>query len=126
MNIGIIGNGFVGKATYQLKCKDINILSYDINPKLCNPIGLKLVDLLKCEIIFVSVPTPMKNGECYLDIVKSVINDLKKLIMKIILYLITVPVGTSDFLGVYFMPEFLTEKTLLMILLTTKIGSLVY
>ena len=80
MNIGIIGNGFVGKATYQLKCKDINILSYDINPKLCNPIGLKLVDLLKCEIIFVSVPTPMKkNGECYLDIEKSLINDLKKI-----------------------------------------------
>ena len=112
MNIGIIGNGFVGKATNQLKCKDINILSYDINPKLCNPIGLKLVDLLKCEIIFVSVPTPMKkNGECYLDIVKSVINDLKKINYENYIVLrSTVPVGTSDFLGVYFMPEFLTEK----------------
>ena len=34
MKIGIIGNGFVGKATKQLKCKDINIISYDINPDL--------------------------------------------------------------------------------------------
>ena len=25
--IGIIGNGFVGKATFQLQCKNINILA---------------------------------------------------------------------------------------------------
>ena len=31
MIVGIIGNGFVGKATFQLKCKDIDILAYDIN-----------------------------------------------------------------------------------------------
>ena len=65
MKIGIIGNGFVGKATYQLECKDIEIYSYDINPDLCKPSGTKLIDLLFCEIIFVSVPTPMNNdGSC--------------------------------------------------------------
>ena len=34
MKIGVIGNGFVGKATTILKCKDIDILAYDINPDL--------------------------------------------------------------------------------------------
>ena len=42
LNVGIIGNGFVGKATSILKCKDIDLMSYDINPELCSPIGLKL------------------------------------------------------------------------------------
>ena len=78
MQIGIIGNGFVGNATRQLICNDINILSYDITPNLCDPLGTTLKDLLNCEFIFVSVPTPMKeNGECYIDIVKAVVNELK-------------------------------------------------
>ena len=41
MKIGIIGNGFVGKATTQLKCKDIQLYAYDIDPSQCDPIGLK-------------------------------------------------------------------------------------
>lgn len=112
MKIGIIGNGFVGKATNQLKCKDIEILSYDINPTFCNPIGLQLNDLEKCDIIFVSVPTPMnKDGSCHISIVKSVLNDLENISYKgFIVLRSTVPVGTSDQLKCYFMPEFLTEK----------------
>jgi len=112
MLIGIIGNGFVGKATYQLQCKDIKILAYDINPLLCNPKHLQIEDLLICDIIFISVPTPMKeNGECSLAIVKSVVKQLKDLQYKNFIVLrSTVPCGTSDALGVYFMPEFLTEK----------------
>ena len=77
MLIGVIGNGFVGKATFQLKCRDIDIYAYDINPDACQPKGLKLNDMKQCEIIFISVPTPMnKDGSCYLDIIKSVLNDL--------------------------------------------------
>ena len=34
MKIGIIGNGFVGNATMQLKCKDIEVMAYDLNPDL--------------------------------------------------------------------------------------------
>lgn len=115
MKIGIIGNGFVGKATYQLKCKDIEILCYDKNPELCNPINTKLIDLLLCEIIFVSVPTPMnKDGSCYLDIVKSVLDDLKNInYCNFIVLRSTVPVGTCNNLKCYFMPEFLTEKNYL-------------
>ena len=37
MKIGIIGNGFVGKATKVLECEGISITCYDIDPKLCVP-----------------------------------------------------------------------------------------
>lgn len=112
MKIGIIGNGFVGKATNQLKCIDIDILAYDINPEYCHPKNLQLNDLNECEIIFISVPTPMsKDGSCYLGIIKSVLNDLEKIEYEgFIILRSTVPVGTSDELNCYFMPEFLTEK----------------
>ena len=112
MNISIIGNGFVGKATKQLECEEINIISYDINPELCEPKNIKLEDLLDSKIIFISVPTPMKkNGECYLQIVEQVISQLRNINYKNFIVLrSTVPVGTCDNLGIYFMPEFLTEK----------------
>ena len=72
MKIGIIGNGFVGKATTQLKCKDIQLYAYDINPKQCDPIGLELKDMNQCEMIFISVPTPMRaDGSCHLNIIHS-------------------------------------------------------
>ena len=80
MKIGIIGNGFVGKATYQLKCKEIDILAYDLNPQLCEPKGLSIHKLNECEIIFISVPTPMnKDGSCHLKILKSVIKNLESI-----------------------------------------------
>jgi len=112
MIIGIIGNGFVGKATNQLKCKDVDILAYDVNPEACNPKGLQLNDLNACELIFVSVPTPMdKDGSCHLTIVKTVLTNLKEIGYKgFVVLRSTVPVGTSDDLQCYFMPEFLTEK----------------
>ena len=112
MIIGVIGNGFVGKATTQLKCKNIELLAYDINPEACEPAGLTLQDMNKCEVIFISVPTPMsKNGSCHLNIIKSVLNDLQSIDYKgFIVLRSTVPAGTCDELGVYFMPEFLTEK----------------
>ena len=112
MIIGIIGNGFVGKATFQLKCDDISILAYDINPDMCNPIGLKLEDMKQCEIIFISVPTPMsKDGSCHLNIINSVMDNLKFIDYKgFVVLRSTVPVGTSDNMNCYFMPEFLTEK----------------
>tara|TARA_Y100000591_G_C21825499_1_gene696406 strand:- start:221 stop:1063 length:843 start_codon:yes stop_codon:yes gene_type:complete len=112
MIIGIIGNGFVGKATKILKNRNVDIICFDINPELCEPHGLVLTDLLKCDIIFVSVPTPMnKDGTVYLDIVKSVINDLNSIHYEgFIVIRSTVLPGTSDNLNVYFMPEFLTEK----------------
>jgi nucleotide sugar dehydrogenase len=116
MKIGIIGNGFVGKATTILQNPEIELVVYDIDPKLCSPVGTKIEDLTVCDLIFVSVPTPMKrDGSCYIGIVESVVDELKnkKVINEpdnFIVIRSTVLPGTSDKLGCYFMPEFLTEK----------------
>lgn len=114
MKIGVIGNGFVGKATRILGCQDIELMVYDIVPELCLPLGTTLNDLCQCDLIFISVPTPMnKDGSCYLGILNSVLDDLNKftnLDDTQIVIRSTVPPGTSDKLNCYFMPEFLTEK----------------
>lgn len=117
MKIGIIGNGFVGKATCSLACDEVELLSYDINPDLCIPRNCTLEMITKCDLIFISVPTPMmKDGSCYLNILESVVSDLTKIkpideMMVVIRS--TVPPGTADRLNCYFMPEFLTEKNYL-------------
>ena len=116
MSFAIIGNGFVGKATQILAEKNLNVkmMIYDIDPQKCQPLGTKLEDLSSCDIIFICVPTPMdKNGRNYLGIVESVVDGLKKVVDLSKTHLVirsTVLVGTSDRLGCYFMPEFLTEQ----------------
>jgi len=118
MRIGVIGNGFVGKATNILACEGVQCLSYDINPELCNPLGTTLEDVvLRTDIIFISVPTPMRSdGSCHLNILESVVSDINKIKKVNDLFVVirsTVPPGTCDRLGCYFMPEFLTEKNYL-------------
>ena len=114
MSFAIIGNGFVGQATKILKTDKTQMLVYDIDPKKCEPEGLQLKDLAECDIIFISVPTPMnKDGRNYLGIVESVVDNLKKVVDLEKTHLVirsTVLAGTSDRLGCYFMPEFSTEK----------------
>jgi len=114
MKIGIIGNGFVGKATNILANQEVELIVYDINPDLCIPVGTTLQELCNVDIIFISVPTPMnKDGSCYIGILETVINNLKEIILldeKLVVCRSTVPVGTCDNLNCYFMPEFLTEK----------------
>ena len=115
MKIGIIGNGFVGKATKILESERVEIMVYDIVPELCEPKGLTLEKLCaETDIIFISVPTPTnKDGSCHLNILNSVVNNIEKyskLDEKLVVIRSTVPPGTSDNLNCYFMPEFLTEK----------------
>lgn len=114
MKIGIIGNGFVGKATFILKNEEVEIITYDINPLLCTPLGTTLEDLCKTDIVFISVPTPMnKDGSCHTTILENVVNDITKFVdlnEKLIVIRSTIPPGLSDSLNCYFMPEFLTEK----------------
>jgi len=114
MSFAIIGNGFVGQATKILKTENTKMLIYDIDPKKCDPEGTTLEDLRQCDIIFISVPTPMgKDGRNHLGIVKSVVYQLKKCIDTSKTHIVirsTVLPGTSDELDCYFMPEFLTEK----------------
>ena len=111
--IGIIGNGFVGKATNLLVNKNISSIIYDTNPALCFPKNITLDDLNQCEIIFICVPTPMNiNGSIHLDIVDSVVKDLKLKLRNDIFLVVrsTVLPGSCLQFGTFFMPEFLTEQ----------------
>ena len=112
MIVGIIGGGFVGKALKLLECDDLNMLIYDINKDLCNPKNIEMKDLLKCECIFLCLPTPMNpNGSCNIDIICNVVKKLRDLNYKgCIICKSTVPVDTCDNLNINFCPEFLTEK----------------
>jgi nucleotide sugar dehydrogenase len=117
LHIGVVGNGFVGKATRQLESSMVQFLVYDICPEQCFPRGLTFEELSSCDLIFICVPTPMEqNGKCHLNMVESVVDKLNKIINRGHTSMVirsTVLPGTSDHLGCYFMPEFLTEKNYL-------------
>tara|TARA_A100001515_G_scaffold137046_2_gene129321 strand:- start:7932 stop:8786 length:855 start_codon:yes stop_codon:yes gene_type:complete len=120
MNIGIIGNGFVGSAImhgFVLHANDIMI--YDKDPKRSTHSMEILVN--KSDVIFVCVPTPMfESGECDLSIVKDVVNELAQyecMKSKVIVIKSTVVPGTTENLAAnypelnfVFNPEFLTER----------------
>ena len=56
MKIGIVGNGYVGSATSLLQeFEGVECFAFDIEPARCNPRGLKLKDLSKCDLVFVCV-----------------------------------------------------------------------
>ena len=75
INIGIIGQGFVGNAVYQKFKKYFKVLTFDIDETKCNSSFENLVN--NSNYIFVCLPTPMNpDGSCDISIVD---NTLKKL-----------------------------------------------
>ena len=71
-DVGILGNGFVGSATAAGFGLHANLKIYDINPKKSMN---TMQEVLDCEFIFVSVPTPMRDvlgGEIDLSIIENV------------------------------------------------------
>lgn len=82
-------------------------MAYDINPELCNPKKLKIEDMNKCELIFISVPIPMnEDSSCHLKIIQSVMNFLYSINYSgFIVLRSTVSPGTSNNLNCYFMPS---------------------
>lgn len=109
MKIGILGNGFVGKATRILENPDCQVLVYDIRPDACVPPGLTLEEIDKtADILFLCLPTPMRlDGGCDTSILDSVLASLTN---PFVVVRSTVPVGFNDARRCFFMPEFLTEK----------------
>lgn len=114
LTIGIVGAGYCGSATSLFVNPKIRMMIYDIVPDKCYPIGLKIEELVECDLIFICVPTPSNiDGSCHTKIVEHAVNDIKKIINPNKTHLIirsTVPPHTSESLGCNFMPEFLTEK----------------
>lgn len=119
MNIGIIGQGFVGNAVYQKLKKYYKVFTYDVQAKLCNS-DLETV-LKRCKIIFVCLPTPMnKDGSCNLDILDSTLSEINKASRdvegRIVIIKSTIIPGSTDkfqlknqYIDIVFNPEFLTE-----------------
>jgi nucleotide sugar dehydrogenase len=112
--IGIIGNGFVGEAHVFAFSPCFEIKVYDENPlKSINTLN----DVLKCDFVFICVPTPMnEDGSQNIDIINTVFEQ----VVPGPIYIIksTVLPGTTkkikekySHLDVVFSPEFLTQRT---------------
>ena len=120
MNIGIIGQGFVGNAVYQKFKNYYNVLTYDLQAKLCNATNEEIFKA--CNYVFVCLPTPMnEDGSCYVGIVEAELRDLNEKCTfentrKTVVVKSTIPPGTTakwnklfKSLDIVFNPEFLTE-----------------
>lgn len=119
MNLGIIGNGFVGSSVvhgFSLSVENINICDVDDRLSTCS--FEYLVD--NSDVIFVCVPTPMRTtGEIDVSIVKSVLSKIGEYTDRdpIVVVKSTVVPGTCEKLSqeftnlkIVFNPEFLTER----------------
>ena len=115
MEIGVIGQGFVGNALYQKFKNYYDIKTYDLDESKCNSTEQEVFD---CEIVFVCLPTPMNiDGSCHTGIVRSTLAALNaNNKTKIVVIKSTIPPGTTEkFNNIYgninivFNPEFLTE-----------------
>ena len=117
MNIGLIGNGFVGNAILENLKKSFRFVIYDKNLSRSNVGNIREV-CHSAKIIFVALPTPMKkDGTCDLSIVYNTMVQISHWYdNNIIILKSTVLPGTCDQiklshpnLRLVFSPEFLTE-----------------
>ena len=112
--IGIIGFGFVGRATalFAEHNTDVDLYIYDRREDLCQPPGTTLDDLKKkCDWVFVCVPTPQStDGSCCTKSVEQCVRAFEGASCRVVVRS-TVPPGFCQRLGCLFMPEFLTERT---------------
>ncbi len=120
-NVGIIGNGFVGESQAFAFSPTCNILIYDNDPlKSLN----SLEEVLNSDFVFVCVPTPMKkNGSQDFSFIENVFSNSKKGPIYIIKSTV-LPGSTNKLkkkfndLDIVFSPEFLTERTAKLDMLT--------
>jgi len=119
--VGIIGNGFVGESQAFAFSPIADVRIYDIDPLKSTT---TLEDVHTCDFIFVCVPTPMKSsGNQDLSYVDSVFEHANSGPVYIIKS--TVLPGTTKQLqtkykdlNIIFNPEFLTERTAKLDMLT--------
>lgn len=120
--VGVVGNGFVGESISFAFSPTSDVKIYDINPlKSLNTLD----EVMNQEFIFVCLPTPM-NGDGSQDI--SYIEDFFGNVIydesRIFIIKSTVLPGTTESLikkynhNIVFSPEFLTERTAKLDMLT--------
>jgi len=120
MNIGIIGQGFVGNAIYQKFKNYYSVFTYDLDESKSNSDINEIIS--RCENIFVCLPTPMNiDGSCNINIVEQVLAEIDLITDNLetkrnIVIKSTIPPGTTkewnhkfESLNITFNPEFLTE-----------------
>jgi len=121
ITVGVIGNGFVGEAISFAFSSIADLYVYDTDPL----ISLNDIESVhKCDFVFVCVPTPMyEDGSQDLSYVESVF----KKAAEVPIYILksTVLPGTTEILSkqypnfkIIFSPEFLTERTAKLDMLT--------
>ena len=119
--VGIIGNGFVGESQAFAFSPTAEVRVYDIDPLKATH---SLSEVCECDFVFVCVPTPMKSdGSQDITYVENVFNNVTKGPVYIIKS--TVLPGTTQKLqqqfsklDIIFSPEFLTERTAKLDMLT--------
>lgn len=113
MNVGIIGNGFVGNAVYQNFKTKLETKVYDIDS---NRSYNSLQEVLDSNLIFVCLPTPMSDtGECDLSYILELFENKEIKSNGIFIIKSTVSIGTTvklskirQDLKIIHNPEFLT------------------
>lgn len=116
MNIGIIGQGFVGSAVYKKFKNFFNVYTFDLKKELSNSTLDNLLD--NCAIVFLCLPTPMNaDGSCNTDIIDNILSVINKKNKHIIINKSTITPGKTEYfnkkyknLEIVFNPEFLTER----------------
>ena len=124
-NIGIVGNGFVGKAVKESFKKYFNVFVFDLDKNKANIATLEEL-VKKCKIIFLCLPTPMeKDGSCHLGILEETLGKIDDWCdesefygseQRTIVIKSTIQPGTTENwnkkyrrIDIAFNPEFLTE-----------------
>ena len=119
--VGIIGNGFVGESTAYAFSPTADIRIYDIDPLRRSH---TLEQVCECDYVFIAVPTPMKKcGSQDTSFIEEVFNSVSP--GPIYIVKSTVLPGTTlsliekfNKLDIIFSPEFLTERTAKLDMLT--------
>lgn len=114
MNVGIVGNGFVGNALYQTFKDKFITKVFDTKPEKCLN---KFDEVIDSDIVFICLPTPMtEDGHCDLTKIDNFFDRLEPKNGNA-LYVIksTVPIGTTELISrrrgdlrIVHNPEFLT------------------
>ncbi len=120
-NVGIIGNGFVGESQAFAFSPTSNVMIYDVDPLKSNA---TIDEVHNCDIVFVCVPTPMLiDGSQDLNYIMNVFTLAKEKAIYVIKS--TVLPGTTNLIQkkypkikVIFSPEFLSERTAKLDMLT--------
>ena len=104
-NIGIIGNGFVGKAVKESFKNHFEVFVFDTDKRKANVETLNEL-ISKCKMIFLCLPTPMNSDRsCHLNIVEDTLQkiddwcdemDFYGLEQRTIVIKSTIPPGTTE------------------------------